>query len=127
MDEGWLTKVGGVLKGVRTPLSLGGLTVVVLCVIYNRILGLGFLSTISGSQTTRMVSTMVTYVFWLAVVAIVLGFIGYLIRPSAPNGGKGQAWHHCWTQYGARRKRLSRLARRRASCRPPVRPDGGAL
>jgi len=91
MGESWLTKLGGVLKGVRTPLSLGGLTVVVLCVIYNRILGLGIFSTISGSQTTRLVSTMVTYVFWLAIVAVVLGVIGYLIRPSAANDGKGQA------------------------------------
>jgi hypothetical protein len=85
MNEGWLAKVAGVLRGVRTPLSLGGLTVIVLCVVYNRILGLDVFSTMTASQTTSLLSAIVSYVFWLATVAVALGIAGYLIRPSAAN------------------------------------------
>lgn len=88
MAEGWLAKVAGVLRGVRTPLSLAGLTVIVLCVVYNRVLGLGVFSTITASQTTSLLSAMVGYVFWLAIVAVALGIAGYLIRPGAANGRK---------------------------------------
>ena len=82
MDEGWLSKVSGVLRGVRTPLSLGGLAVIVLCVVYNRILGLGIFPTVNQSQASQLLTVMVGYVFWLALVAVVLGIAGYLIRPS---------------------------------------------
>ncbi len=84
----WLGRVGGVLRGIRNPLALGGLAVIVLCVIYNRILGLGIFSTMTGSQTTALLTTMVGYVFWLALVAVALGIAGYLIRPGSPNNGK---------------------------------------
>ena len=82
MDEGWLAKASSVLATVRTPLSLGGLTVIVLCVIYNRVLALGIFSTLSGTQTSDLLTRMVSYVFWLAIIAVVLGVIGYLIRPA---------------------------------------------
>jgi hypothetical protein len=94
MDEGWLAKVSSVLSAVRTPLALGGLTVVVLCVIYNRVLGLGIFSTLNGSETIELLTRMVNYVFLLAIVAVVLGVVGYIVRPSAdkqpkkPTSGK---------------------------------------
>lgn len=88
MDSDWLGKVAGALRGVRTPLSLGGLAVIVLCVIYNRILSLGIFSNLTGSQTTGLLTIMVTYVFWLAIAAVVLGIIGFLIRPSATSEPK---------------------------------------
>jgi hypothetical protein len=83
MNDNWLTKAAQVLRGVRTPLSLGGLAVIVLCVVYNRILGLDVFSTMTASQTSGFLNTMIGYVFWLAIVAVVLGVIGYLVRPGA--------------------------------------------
>jgi hypothetical protein len=90
MNGDWLGKVAGVLRGVRTPLSLGGLAIIVLCVVYNRVLGLGIFSTINASQTSNLLTTMVGYVFWLALIAVVLGGIGYLIRPGPAQGGGGR-------------------------------------
>ena len=90
MNDGWLEKVAGVLRGIRTPLSLGGLAVIVLCVVYNRVLGLEIFSTMTASQTSGLLNTMVGYVFWLAIVAVVLGIVGYLIRPgTAKQKGRG--------------------------------------
>ena len=90
MDASWLAKVTSVLRGVRTPLSLGGLAVIVLCVIYNRVLGLGIFSTLNDSQTSGLLTAMVGYVFWLAIVAVVLGIAGYLIHPAGADGKKGR-------------------------------------
>lgn len=90
MDASWLAKVAGVLRGLRTPLSLGGLTVIVLCKIYSRVLDLDVLSTITASQTSGVLNAVVGYMFWLALVAVVLGTVGFLIGPGAANGGKGR-------------------------------------
>lgn len=84
LDVSWLSKIGAALQAVRTPLSLGGLTVLVLCIIYNRILGMPIFSAMKGDQTAQLIGTMAGYVFWLALVAIVLGIAGYLIRPAGP-------------------------------------------
>ncbi|MGD0641226.1 MAG: hypothetical protein ABSC22_10805 [Roseiarcus sp.] len=89
MDEGWLDKIAGVLNGVRTPLSLGGLSVIVLCIIYNRILSLDIFAKLNDSQTVRLLSDLVGYVFWLALVAVALGIAGYLIRPNSRGGRTG--------------------------------------
>lgn len=90
MDDGWLGKVAGALAGVRTPLSLGGLAVIVLCVVYNRVLSLDVFSTMSASQTSRLLSALVGYVFWLALIAVALGVAGYLVRPQTDARGKGR-------------------------------------
>ena len=83
MNDDWLTKIAGALGVVRTPLSLGGLAVLVLCLVYNKILGLGIFPTLKDSQAAQILNSMIGYVFWLAVVAVVLGIAGYLIRPAA--------------------------------------------
>ncbi len=83
MDTDWLGQIGGALRGVRTPLTLGGLAVIVLCIIYNKILGLGIFPQLTSGEASALLTTMVDYVFWLALVAVVLGILGYLIRPHA--------------------------------------------
>jgi hypothetical protein len=82
MDGDWLTTAASVLRGVRTPMSIGGLAVIVFCVIYNRVLSLGIFSTLNDSQTSGLLAAMVGYAFWLALVAVVLGIAGFIIRPS---------------------------------------------
>ncbi len=88
MDQSWLGKAAEALRGVRTPLSLGGLAVIVLCVVYNRVLDLKIFSTLDGSATSQLLTTMVSYVFYLALAAVILGIAGYLIRPGV-TGQKG--------------------------------------
>jgi hypothetical protein len=88
MDDGWLGKIASALGAVRTPLSLAGLAIIVLFIVYNRVLGLGIFSTLTDSQSLRLLDSLVGYVFWLALVGLVLGIAGFVFGPAAAGGNK---------------------------------------
>ena len=69
--------MGEVLEATRTPLALAGLVVVVLYGIYSQILRMGIFSQVGADQTFSIVNQIALYLFWLAVLAIVLGGVGY--------------------------------------------------
>ena len=71
-----ITKIGGVLERVKTPLTLGGLAVIVLYEIYSQILQ--HFPQIAQESAATIVLVMVRYLFWLAVIAVVLGAGSYL-------------------------------------------------
>src|SRR5438094_101667 len=63
----------------------------ICCVTYNRVLGLGIFSNLSGSETSGLLNAMVGYAFWLALVALVLGIAGFMIRPAGSAGRQRRA------------------------------------
>ncbi len=63
---------------VTTPISLISLIVIVLYGIYKAVLGLPIFSVLSANSTLSLLNSIVDKVFYLAVLALVLGIIAYL-------------------------------------------------
>ncbi|GHF06159.1 hypothetical protein GCM10017786_44650 [Amycolatopsis deserti] len=68
-----------IIGKLKTPLTLAGLTVVILYLLYQQVLNLSVLSPLQGNETFTLVDSIVSKVFWLAVVAVVFGFAGFVL------------------------------------------------
>jgi hypothetical protein len=73
-----ITKIGGVLDRVKTPLTLGGLVVIVLYGIYSQILKLNIFPQLPAASAFVIIRDIIGYLFWLAVLAVILGVGSYL-------------------------------------------------
>lgn len=74
-----IAKIGGVLDRVKTPLTLGGLVVIVLYAIYSQILNLKIFPQLPAASAFIIVQDIIRYLFWLALLAVVLGVGSYLM------------------------------------------------
>src|SRR2546421_6650090 len=64
---------------VRTPLSLVGLIIVVLYLIYKQVLSLNVFEKVGSNGTFLILEDILDKLFWLALVSLVLGVASYLI------------------------------------------------
>jgi hypothetical protein len=80
MDVGFLAKAGALLEKIRTPLALGGLTVLVLFFLYDKILDLKIFPKLEGIYAYGLIKTLLNNVFWLALLAVLLGGVSYLLQ-----------------------------------------------
>lgn len=78
-------KLVAALDRIKTPLTLGGLAVVVLYGLYSQILRLQIFGKLPPDSTFILVRDIVGYLFWLAVLAVVLGVASYLAVHFGPN------------------------------------------
>jgi hypothetical protein len=78
-------EAAGLIERVRTPLSLAGLAFVILYFIYKNILQLDIYENVGSERTFLVIDRVVTSLFWLALAALILGIVGYLVRPLMPN------------------------------------------
>lgn len=80
-------KVATVLNRVKTPLTLGGLVVLILYGLYSQILNLpGFRTALSSLAVAQLLQEIIKYLFWLAILAVVLGVGSYLAVHFFPKG-----------------------------------------
>ncbi len=73
-----ITKIGSVLDRVKTPLTLGGLVVIVLYGIYSQVLKLNIFPQLPAASAFIIIRDIIGYLFWLAVLAVILGVGSYL-------------------------------------------------
>ena len=108
-----ITKIGNVLDRVKTPLTLGGLVILVLYGIYSQILKLGIFPQLPAASAFTLLQAIVRYLFWLALVALILGVGSYLAvhfvtklkpagqsrrrLPTEPPAGVGRQVYACWS------------------------------
>src|SRR5262249_33829932 len=64
---------------VSTPLGLGGLIAAIVFFIFREILSKNFLPTLSRGASGAIIQNIVNKLFYLAVLALCLGFIGYVM------------------------------------------------
>src|SRR2546422_647729 len=64
---------------VRTPLALAGLALVVLYAIYKEVLSLNIFEKIGSNATFLVIQGILDKIFWLALIALVLGVATYLV------------------------------------------------
>ena len=80
-------KIATVLDRIKTPLTLGGLVVVVLYGLYSQILKLpGFAAALPSGAAAQLLQDIIRYLFWLAILAVVLGVGSYLAVHFFPKG-----------------------------------------
>jgi hypothetical protein len=63
---------------IRTPLALAGLVIIIFYAIYKEVLSLNVFANVGGNFTFIIIENIIDKVFWLAVLALVLGVISYL-------------------------------------------------
>jgi len=74
-----LQELMNVAVKVRTPLALAGLTIVVLYGIYKEVLSLNVFEKIGANATFILLQDILDKLFWLALLALVLGVASYLV------------------------------------------------
>lgn len=74
-----MEKVVSIARRVKTPLSLSGIVVAVLYAIYRQVLSLNVFENIGANPTFLLLQNVLNKLFWLALVAIVLGVASHLI------------------------------------------------
>ena len=85
MGDFRLSDVGDLIERIKTPLTLSGFVVVVLYLLYNKVLSLGIFANLSENPTFLIINNIIWLIFWLAVISIIFGGIGYLIPIFARN------------------------------------------
>jgi hypothetical protein len=63
---------------VKTPLTLSGAVIVVLYAIYKQVLSLSVFANVGADSTFIILQSILNKLFWLALIAIVLGVASYL-------------------------------------------------
>jgi hypothetical protein len=66
------------LLKVRTPLTIGGLSIVVFYLLYNKILELGIFSNLGEDSTAYVIGDILSKVFYFAVLALIVGVGSYI-------------------------------------------------
>jgi hypothetical protein len=64
---------------VRTPLTLAGVAFVILYKLYDRVLSLNIFSALGESGTRAVIEKLLDKVFVLAIIALCLGVVSYLL------------------------------------------------
>ena len=64
---------------IRTPLALAGLVIIIFYAIYKEVLSMNIFANVGGNSTFLIIENIIDKVFWLAVIALVLGVISYLV------------------------------------------------
>lgn len=73
-----LARLAAVVGAIRTPLALAGLIAIVLYVIYQQVLALPVFENIGANPTFLLLQNVIDKLFWLAIVALVLGVGSYI-------------------------------------------------
>ena len=74
-----LEKIFKVVEQVKTPLSLAGVVLIAFYLLLQQILNLRVFENIGSSSTATLLHEIVQYLFWLAVLSIMLGVASYVV------------------------------------------------
>ena len=78
-----------VASKVGTPLALAGIIVIILYALYKQVLALKLFTRIGADPTSRLLQNVLNKLFWLAIIALILGVTSYLLTalfpPSTPS------------------------------------------
>jgi len=101
-----LNKLATIFTKIRTPLSLAGLVILVLYAVYRQILSLKIFPTLSETSASVLLNGLVTGLFWLALVAIVLGVVSHFLSVFfKPNWQGKETWSWLINSYCLRTSR----------------------
>src|SRR5882724_3655573 len=73
-----------VASKVGTPLALAGIIVIVLYALYKQVLALKLFAPIGAGPTSRLLQHVLNKLFWLALIALILGVASYVLTVIFP-------------------------------------------
>lgn len=76
--DNWLSRLARIAAGVRTPLGLAGLVLVLAFALVRAVLALNVFSNIGGANTYRLLNNLLVGLFIMAMFSLVLAATGYL-------------------------------------------------
>src|SRR5438128_1542812 len=74
-----------VASKVGTPLALAGIIVIVLYALYKQVLALKLFAPIEAGPTARLLENVLNKLFWLALLALILGVASYIVTALFPH------------------------------------------
>jgi Na+/glutamate symporter len=74
-----IEKLAALTSKVRTPLALSGLIMTILYALYRQVLSLKVFENIGAHPTFLLLQNVLEKLFWLAIIALILGVSSYLI------------------------------------------------
>jgi lysozyme len=80
-------KIDGLLNvtsKIGTPLALAGIIVIVLYALYKQVLALNLFAPIDAAPTARLLQNVLNKLFWLALIALILGVASYIVTALFP-------------------------------------------
>lgn len=77
-----ISNAPALLERIRTPLTLAGLALLVVYGLYSKILELGIFPQLRQDDTAELIGNMMGYLFWLALIAVLLGGLSFLLAKS---------------------------------------------
>ena len=73
-----------VASKVGTPLALAGIIVIVLYALFKQVLALKLFTPIGAGPTSRFLQNVLNKLFWLALIALILGVASYILTAIFP-------------------------------------------
>jgi hypothetical protein len=64
---------------IKTPIAIASLALIVLYLLLSQMLGLDLFSRIDATQTSGLLQSLLSALFWLAMVSIVLSIAAYVL------------------------------------------------
>ena len=80
-----MLKLIEIASSVSTPLGLGGLFAAVLFFVLKQLLEQGLIPAVARSHSADLIKLIIERLFTLALVAMVLGFVGYVVTSLMPS------------------------------------------
>ena len=74
----WTSRLVAIGAKIKTPLGLAGVVIIVFYALINQILKLDIFSNIGSSATFQLIDSLLTYLFYLALVSVALAIVAYL-------------------------------------------------
>jgi len=73
------SKLFKIVEKVKTPLSITGLSLMVMYLIIEKVLELDIYDNVGSENTFKIISKVINYVFVVAIVSLILGVLAYIL------------------------------------------------
>lgn len=79
-----MERIFEIASSISTPLGLGGLFAAIVFFVFQQILAKNFFHQLTSANTLHVITLIIERLFFLSLVAMILGFVTYLVTKSIP-------------------------------------------
>lgn len=79
-----MNEIFKIASNISTPLALGGLSAAILFLVFRQILNMGIFPNLTRALGGQIIINIINKLFILALIAMILGFAGYVIAKAFP-------------------------------------------
>jgi hypothetical protein len=78
------SRLAAIANRVKTPIALAALALILLYLVLRQVLGLDLFSRVSADETSRLLKLIIDSLFWLCMVAVILGVFAFILPIMLP-------------------------------------------